>query len=410
MAEDRFPPNNPAIPKPIALVSSEDEFRRLQVARQQIIFELDGSRPLSDLRDVTRASGNAAVTAVTDDAEYRVRHSGANGAAALFSAERGRYVPGQVAEPGIGARIEGTISGDSFAEFGYFEEKSDNTVRNGFLIGKDADGTYVRVVRGGVERVKKYRTDRDAFQAVNSSWEIGQKGVIYQFPFLFYGYGPVHFEAFRGKLNRTIAERALLYHWTEEDRTILTNPNLHVGGRVGGSSTDDFSLYIGGRKFTTIGDLDPVTRFTPQSRATVTVDNSGLQPLISFRNKGGKWRGIQIATEGIDLNVASADAEVIVLFGGTLTTPTWISPTYVSSEETAVEFDVSASAVTGGQAVAGFIVPAGTNRSPEGINLSLPNLKVTNSVYGSTICTIAAVSLEVTDADITPQVKVEESW
>jgi hypothetical protein len=133
------------------------QFSEKRIAERTPVISLDGSQPLSLLRDRQQTSGSGAVT--DEGSEFRVRHSGSGDFARCASQARGIYVPGVPAEVGIGIRTDfeaNELSDDEVAEWGYFDmvlsgDSDTETVNNGLLFGVDANGLYVRVVKNGSE-------------------------------------------------------------------------------------------------------------------------------------------------------------------------------------------------------------------------------------------------------------------
>lgn len=67
--------------------------------------------------------------------------------------------------------------------------------------------------------------------------------------------------------------------------------------------------------------------------------------------------------------ISGDDADMAVILGGTLTGASWDTPELVNADETSLEFDDSATSITGGTAIAGVLVSGaqGNNRDESGV-------------------------------------------
>ena len=418
MANVNFPPGNPYSPIPIQLVSTNsDMFGQVRMTEARVIFELDGARPLSQIRDVQNIWAGSATISDTNEGEYRLRHTTGSDKASLLSAQRGRYVPGTVGEAGIGIRFSGTISNStSYAEWGYFDEDGSGDVRDGILMGLDSVGTYVRVVRGGSEVFKYYR-EGDPSTGANP-WNQNRSahleadsdngGKLYQFPFVYYGYGGVNFDVLDTQQNLGYLRNTTVHAYRSSTGTIFANPNLRVGARVGSTGgTDDFSLYIGGRKFVLYGDTTTVKRNTGEAVFGYNVTTT-LTPVMTFRTKDtANFRTIVTELAEVDAIAASEVVELQIRVNSTLDTASFVTPSDTDATETAIEVDTTATTVDSSSGVLVYrtLLEAGNGQRVAGSEVTLPRFPIPEN----TNVTVAAKTFQNT-ATLDVLVQLRESW
>lgn len=397
-------------------IRNEDPYGNVLVTNRHALVELSGAYPLSDARDKTREVGTGSVTATTTG-EYRVRHQTGGDEATLLTARHGRYVPGFGAEAGIGMRLEGELTdASSLAEVGYFTEDASGNVEDGFFIGEDANGAYIRVVKEGTQTHFAYQNDN-----INDGpWNItGHKlatplaysgGRVYQIRFPYYGYGLVEFYIVQSATGDTSQEPLLVHTYKSDAGTSVANPNLQTGVRVrGANGTDDFSAYISGRKFHILGGYRPHQRVTTEVVEGVSVGATKI-PLISFRRKGGLFDHITLSPGGFDGIVTSNDVVMSLRVGSDITggtAPVWGDPTNHPAAETALEVDTTADDVdtnTGAQVWTG-LVAAGQGNSGGAVNIAALNIEIPDDA----ILTLCARALAGT-ATVSAALRVIEEW
>ena len=407
----------PFVPQQTILGGDQaDAFRKAIVAQKKVLFELSGSRPLSNLRDVQRTSGSATITDSTNG-EYRLRHTTGGDAGSLLSAPRGRYIPGNVGEAGIGIRFEGTIEhSSSFAEWGYFDEDGSGDVRDGVLFGVDATDAYIRIVRNGTQTFKRYRLSTN--NSGNVSWDNTSdylsplevtRGRVYQFPYAYYGYGGVTIKVLDSDERRQDFRITDAYTYIANAETLFANPNLRIGARVGSTAgTDDFSVYVGGRKFAVYGDDNASRRDTGEMVTGISCDSTSLTPLMTFRSKDtAGFRSINLEFSGFDVIVATNPVEIQIRVSDTLDTASFATPSYTDATETAIEVDTTATAIssTAGTVVYKGLFPAGAGNRTEGRGVNLPQFQLPEN----TNLTIAARGVGGT-ATVDLMGRIEEVW
>lgn len=265
----------------------------------------------------------------------------ANGATArVNSAERGRYLSGSIGVAGLGTRIVAlpSQSGD-YAEWGYFNDN------NGFGFGVDLDGVYIWVQRGGAIVEKTYQQDWNV-DKLDGTGPSGanidlEDGNVFQLPFLWYGYGSIRFEIIE---RQTLYDRKISAHSSSFRGSVSVNdPNLPISVRCAGNC----SIAIGGRQYGVYGRYEPSRRIVSDVRINRSV-STAFVPLVSFRDKGGTFESVSIKLQGLDI-LTEEDLVISIRINSTLTGADFRDPP--DHTETATEYDISATAITGGEQI-----------------------------------------------------------
>jgi|AKVG01.1.fsa_nt_gi hypothetical protein len=321
------------------------DFSELAIAERSTLIDLDGSIPLSSLRDTQQTSGTGSITDTAS--EYEINHAASGDFARLAAAKRGRYQPGTVSQVGIGVRATGDITdGDARRIWGYFDmvkSGRDDTenIEDGIFFGEDIDGIFVQLVKDGTTTFKTYQKDWN----VAPNYPINLKnGAIFQISFVYYGYGPIKFFYQDFTNGDARQEEILLHSFSPDGETTVSKPSLLVGALVESSnSSDDFSLFVGGRKYSIEGRTKPKTRITTEKNLSVTVGTSSFVPLISVRRKVD-FRQISIDILSFSV-LTNQNVELMLRVNSTLTAASFGDVSDTDQSETASEVDTSATAI-----------------------------------------------------------------
>ena len=371
----------------------------LTVSRTPII-ELNSSYGLSALRDRQILTNGG--LAVATDGEIKISTSATpNSTSKVDSAEVGRYVPGYAAEIGIGVRMPVDPVGNQVCRFGGLGQDDDN----GLYFGKDANGYFAAILRNNVEtKIYKDNWNLDKMDGTGQSgFNINSNnGNIFQINFTWYGYGAIEFGvvATVDNIQRFIACHVI----SGFDTTSIVTPNLRVFGEVtNGADSTNFDLYLGGRQYSIIGRYIPKYRFTGSfrlSRATSTT----VIPLVSHRRKAG-FNDRSIKMSGFDTIAASEPHILEIRVGGTLTGAVWDTPTNHTVTETALESDVTATAITGGIVVWQQIVQGG-----QGQQTALTGAEVDFDLPDDAVVSLCARTLTGTGTMVGSELRLREAW
>lgn len=336
------------------------------VERQSLVELRPQVNVVSDLRNVTGATGTAAVS--VSNSEFNLSTGGtASSTATLDSAERGRYQPGYAAECGVGVRLpdSNVFAGTASARWGYFD------ANDGFGFGKDATGVFVFIRRSGTE-TKTYQSawsvdhlDGEADTSNPSGLTLDlNRGNIFQISYSWYGYGNIAYQVVMPDTGyRNTGQRVVTVHVTTPDaQTSVVQPNLPIRQEItNGDQATDYDLYVGGRQYSVVGRYEPNRRITTHVRSAQTITAaSGWEHVMSFRRKSsGSFAAVSAKLAYIQA-LSDQDAVIRIKTNATLTNASWGNPSGRdgTANETALEVDTSAT-VSGGVVLAETIIDGG---------------------------------------------------
>lgn len=340
--------------------AGDSQFGEMVTASRTPIIELNSTFGLSvPLRDRV-VETNGAVTAGEDTGELSISTgTDPDSEGRISSSEVGRYIPGYGAQLGVGMRFPDAPTGTQNVQFGGFQTDFDN----GLFFGYDAGGIYVARRRSGVETDKVYQEDWNIDKADGtgpSAFTLDlSSGNIYQIEWTWYGYGQIVY----GILGVVDNKQTFIpvHELSGFDGTSLIDPSMRIKVRAlnGGTTMTDLKVYIGGRQYSIIGAYVPKYRFTGERRGSTSL-STAMQPLVSFRIKDG-FKNRSVKLQGYELiNTGNAPIYAEIRLDGTLTGASWQTPTNYTAADTALESDISATAITGGNVIwAGDIANAG---------------------------------------------------
>lgn len=379
------------VPVSMATETESTVFKQLEVSQQTPIFSVNSSYGLNILRNVTDTDGVTGTVTFNEGEFALATGTDAGGSAVLDTRERGRYQSGFPARVGIGVRVPSLPTGDQDAKWGYFDDN------NGFGWGVDANGFYIFVLRDGTE-TKTHRNDwldpLDGTGASGLTIDL-TAGLIFQATFTWYGYGSIQYSflpiSASGKNYMTEMHRIERLSGTGVS---ILNPNLPIRARVDNNGeTSTFGIRVGGRQFSVIGPFAPrqhvTTAVTSFSGPTVTTTP---YPVVSVRRRAGNlYDGLAITLGGVDI-LSDTTLVLRVIAGGTLGgSPSWAIAPLHDTSTTGVEFDTSATSVTGGTCVFGQLIVV-NQRERLGFNNDAP-LDVILGASGSDVLTVTVEQL-----------------
>lgn len=318
--------------------SSFSVFNEVRSVIRNPIISLNSMYPLSILRDfVSRGT----VSHNTD--RYFVKPT-----STLESAEIGRYVSGYSAEAGVGILFDPSVITD--VNWGYFNDS------NGFFFRWNGTDYSVVVRKDGSDSIiprsdwNQDKLDGSGLSGIDLDLS---DGFVFQIEYTWYGYGPIIFSIVSKQQSNGNKPRLYPIHIeTIKKDTTTTNPNLPI--RVENNSTSG-DVSVTGRQFSIIGGFKPEQRLTFFVNPTpVTVDNDWTV-VQSYQRIPGK-DNISISADLVGLvNEGTELVEYQLLVGTTLTGSFFGLPENRSTNETAVQYDTSATAFTGGEQIAGDV-------------------------------------------------------
>lgn len=385
------------------------ELNTLLTSEKTPILSLNGALPLSNLRDEQQTSGTGVV--VDELSEFRLHHQSSGDFVRLQSQERGNYQPGMSGQSGIGIRLDtNTLSGDARAIWGYFEMNSANdAIEEGYLFGLDANGLFIQIIKSGVTKKQIYQDDFN----IRSGYDIDlTKGHIFNITYTYYGYGQILFQFVDTSTDIQDQKQQSIYSLHAErlsNETSLNRVNLKIGALCDSTTgTADYSLRIGGRQISVVGQMNKRERINTGRVEGYSVTTE-FTPVMTFRKKDG-FEQIPISFGSINV-LSDTDAVVQIRLNADITGGT--APNFVDLDEqppseTALDIDKTADTVntaTGIKLYEGFVEGTGKG-STQGLgvinidNVSLPD----NSEI--TVC-IKALSSSGTASVIA---SIQEQW
>jgi hypothetical protein len=380
-------------------------FNEVLTGHRQNIIELKSNvNVVSALRDLTTVVGSATVTAA--NSEYALATTAAaSDSAILDSAEKGRYQAGYAAEVGIGIRYPDTPTGNMQAKWGYFDNN------NGFYFGRDATGIFIATLRGGSE-IKVYQNtganqwnaDKlDGTGASGLTLDLAD-GNIFQIRYSWYGYGTIEFTVILPDANN-VQKNIMVHRFSATAQTSIIDPNQPIRAKIeNGATATAHTLYVGGRQYSVLGSYNPNVRNTGQYRLLQgSITSAAFVPLITFRRKAA-YNSTSVKVRHLTL-ITNQDVIIQVRVGGSLTGASYITPSDYTAQETAVEADISATAITGGDIIDDDIIEGGVGNQSNSRTYGTVGFDFVNQ-QPTTLCA-KAVS---TTATVTSHFSVIEEW
>lgn len=330
------------------LDTAVDPFGSVRVSEYQPIFSIQPIN-ISVINDRTFTSGSAAVT--LDGREYKLSTPGGE-TCRLETGQRGRYQPGLIGVPGIGARRTTAPTGTTVYRIGYFDAD------DGFGIKEDANGLHTFVRRGGSEvhstPQSQWLDPLDGTGPSGRTFDFTD-GNIFRLPFLWYGYGGIELGIVMSSNTddnsvRTRPDEPItIDRYAPSGSLSINTPNLPITAEIEGDSAGE--LFVGGRQYGVFGSINFRRRLTGELRTGQSVSTT-LLPLVSARvRQTDPFTSIPIQVEGVSL-FTDASLDWVIILGGTLTDASWAISQF-SGGDTSVEYDTSATAISGGEIIAG---------------------------------------------------------
>lgn len=377
------------------MYSNVSPLNEIKIAQktQQIIY--NSNVPLSERRDEITETNNATITKVASS-EYRVRATADSGSLGkLQTKQRGNYLPGNVQEAGLGIRIPTQPTGDAYIKWGYFKDDT------GIYCLYDATGLYFVVEDSGTERLKVEKNDFN--QSTLNDLDLSD-GNVFQFPFVYYGYGPAYLEV--GIKSQTDGQNSydleVAHSFNLNGSTTISEPNLPLTVEVSsGTSGVQLDAFVGGRQITTYGKLEATRRLVGDYRTLGSIDTTFL-PLVSFRHKTG-FENISLRLQKLEV-IGDASLVYRIIRNGTLTDASFGTAQGYTSSEIATEWDIAATAISGGDLIKQGLI-SGTGKDSLTVN-SMPD-RILNE---GEIYTVAIARVSGTNATATAFFEISEGW
>jgi hypothetical protein len=319
-------------------------FDELRVAERTLLIELKSIYGKSTLRDIYIEEGAGTIVNNVGDSEYTLTVSGSNDVAWLQSAERGRYVAGLQGEVGIASRLTNTLIGNQTCKIGLFDDS------NGFYYKYSSNNNVSAcILRDGVEtEFPNNSWNRDIFDGNGPSQVLLNPldGNIYNVRFTWYGYGNIEFRL--STTNQNIDQSTYLGHiYKPYAQTSVKNPNLPLSVCLANNGTvATSSVKVAGRQYSLLGRYNPVIRINCAYRLNQKLNSLSFVPILSLRRKTG-YEGNSVKVQDIDI-IGAGEIIVQIRTMGTIYGASYKTPTDTDPENTAIEYDESATSIEGG--------------------------------------------------------------
>jgi len=345
----------------------------LRVAEPTTLLDLSGLYGDSVLRDTVTEVGSATVTFSGGETHLTTTASGGD-SCSVVSTERVRFNAGQQASIGMTGRRAVAPTGNQIYHAGMFDDD------NGLGFGEDATGPFIFDRIGGVEtKVYSSSWNCDTMDGTGPSGLTADlsQGAYLIVDFDCYCYGTAKFSLVVYNPNTGANESVCVHKIRKTDSMLIENPNVPLQITVDNAGTATaFEVKFGTRSFRAYGPHVPSLRLTGDYRLAMTPGTTFI-PTVSFRRKSA-FGQVKVQIDGFDA-ISDSDLLVQIRINGSLTGASYATPANYSANETAVEADKSATAITGGEVVWAGLIFGGVKNNEKGsgsaglVDLDLPN-------------------------------------
>jgi hypothetical protein len=323
-----------------------DPFNSLAVSQYNALFDV---KPFVVSKFVDRDFTSGSAVIEVTGSEYRLYNPGGE-TCRLETAERGRYEPGMVGNPGVAIRKSIEPTGTTKYRWGYFDTTNTDGGGNGFGIEEDANGLRTFVISSGTTVHTRERENWvDPLDGSGpSGYSISTSdGLVFQIPFVWHGYGPIRWCALIIPEDRSKGSfLALLDRYFPESDVSTANPNLPITVEISGDSEGE--VYTTGREFGIYGTPTYRRRIVGEIRTSQTVPDTGYVPTIAARLRTiYPWVNVLIQLSAISLQTDSDLYWYIALADSINDTASWNVSQFADVGDTAVEFSTNVSSASG---------------------------------------------------------------
>jgi hypothetical protein len=338
----------------------------MRTTQRTILMDLKCTYGKNYLRDSFIEQGSANITC---DTKYKLIIQSETDVSCLQSAMRGQYIPYTQGDVCITCSLASTLTGNQTLKIGYF----DNT--NGYFFKLSSANMYAVVLQDGVETLLVPQTSWNGNSTINLD---PLQNNVYNLRFT---KSQVEYRLGNGNDESTLCHT--------QSSIFLQNQNLPLTVRLESNGTAGMQLVnVYERQFSILGSYTPTFRSHAAYRVNVNVNMNAFINLLSIKRKSG-FEGNMIKV--IEADVTSSNGPVLVqlLTETTLTGANFLD---AAASVSAVEYDVSASNVTGGIPVWTSMVSSGTNTIKVSSKVELNELE-TLTVFVQPLASSSTVSI-----------------
>lgn len=403
-----------------------DTFDYLPTFENTSVMNLLSSYGPSAMRDVDTLTGSATLDLEGGHLSCETGTT-AESVCQVETVEFGRYEAGREARWGIGIFPTTMPTGNGKVEFGAFDGTDGAFFR---MYDSDGDGLMEMCViyeNDGTEDETCGLEESASGQPVKTSTPFNSEPLPQDFnPFTtaavyvghmnWYGIGGNTFIVYYPVADDRHSLRTWYVHVHEPatgESFVDPNQPLRVVAD-NGTTAENVEIQIGGRRYDIAGRGDPERRIIGAYRTGQTVTASGdpLTPLVCVQREA-TFPGSRVNTVPVwvyEWNIDSdEDLMVWIVVNPTLTGASFADPPQQQDSESAVVFDISATAITASEAVSGpYFVEGGDNffRDPVATSERALQIHLTDT---EPIC-IAAIAFGAVDATVLSVMRVIEGW
>ena len=332
----------------------------LRVAESASKIDLSAFNGQSALRNTVSETGSATVTSADGETELATTASGTD-ECSIDSTERVRFDAGSQAQILITGRRPSAPTGNIDYRAGAFDAD------NGFGFGEDATSPFVFDRSGAVETLVRQGTwNQDNLDGTGPSGITGDftAGVFLSITYDCYCYGTVVF-AIKLYDSSTGLNVNVPVHILRRTGSVQTeNPNVPVRVELANNATATaYSIFFGVRAFRSFTPNNPDVRLTGQYRLNQSPTTTFI-PTISFRRKTA-FSHIKAFVAAYEC-ITDTDLIIQIRVNGSLTGASWATPSDHTAGETAMEADISATAITGGEVIYESLAFGGSRNNDKG--------------------------------------------
>ena len=322
----------------------QDPFQRLQVVNKTPIFEIKSIFGKSALRDIFTTTGSALITnTIGTDAEYNLSVTDSSDGATLTTAQRGVYLAGSSCEVGFGVRLPASVTGNQVITWGLTDGQ------DGYYFKLTSAGLSINMLRNSVETsIARTNWNIDKFDGTGISGLTLDltKGNIFRILFTWYGYGIIDFGLVATDSTNT-QKVFSLHRMQPQAQTSTRTPNLPIKISISNNGTTATSnVYVAGRQYSVFGLISPTFRLNGAYVYNASVANGSFSHALTIRKKSD-FLGCACLPTGL-IGLCTVDALIEIRTNTTLTGGTFGNIPDQDANETAVEVNTTASAVSGG--------------------------------------------------------------
>lgn len=369
---------------------------------------IDQINGIDRIREFDTITGSATITnSGGSDGTYKLHTTAATTDDILLESNvRGVCTSSSGIECGVTlCLMDGTLPAHGFCRMGYWDAS------DGAYFGIDQTSLFLTTRKSTTEatvtRITSFSVDK--LDGTGPSGMVWAAAVPYTYIIRMFGdvYGTIEWYV-RGPKTSTSTTiiTALVHRSTAVNGTTLVGAlNLPVKVEMSNNANaTSWNIKLGTRYIHTIGPYTPMTRNSSHLRTALAMgNNTTYLPIVSFRKKSSNLIHTRCIVDKMTF-IPSAAMIFTIYVNNTLTGASFVAPFNGAANDSSLEFDVSATAITTTNAwvIYNDTIPSGINRVAEDILATYP---------AGTIVTLAGRLVAANTAQsISAMFNVREEW